>query len=53
VKAGGTLVLTETGSSKKSENFDGSDFSPDSYNGGNTASCVPGRTVTVRGRSKR
>jgi hypothetical protein len=38
VKAGGMLVLTETGSSKNSENFDGSDFPPNSYNGGNTAS---------------
>jgi len=40
VKAGGTLVLTETGSSQNSENFDGSDNPPNSYNGGNTASCV-------------
>ncbi|MGO4598630.1 fibronectin type III domain-containing protein [Terrabacter sp. 2RAF25] len=39
VKAGGTLVLTETGA-QNSTNFDGSDFSPNSYNGGNTASCV-------------
>ena len=39
VKAGGTLVLTETGA-QNSANFDGSDFSPNSYNGGNTASCV-------------
>ena len=35
VKAGGMLVLTETGGSKNSENFDGSDFPPNSYNGGN------------------
>lgn len=39
VKAGGTLVLTETGA-QNSTNFDASDFSPNSYNGGNTASCV-------------
>src|SRR6478672_6922309 len=39
VKAHGTLVLTETGA-QNSTNFDGSDFSPNSYNGGNTASCV-------------
>ena len=39
VKAHGTLVLTETGA-QNSTNFDGSDFAPNSYNGGNTASCV-------------
>ncbi|HEV7148517.1 MAG TPA: hypothetical protein VGN48_16110, partial [Pedococcus sp.] len=39
VKAHGTLVLTETGG-QNSTNFDGSDFAPNSYNGGNTASCV-------------
>ncbi len=39
VKAGGRLVLTETGA-QNSANFDGSDFSPNSYNGGSTASCV-------------
>ncbi len=39
VKAGGTLVLTETGV-QNSTNFDGSDYPPNSYNGGNTASCV-------------
>jgi hypothetical protein len=54
VKAGGMLVLTETGSSKNSENFDGSDFPPNSYNGGNTASCVdsgaiPAVKVTIAG----
>jgi hypothetical protein len=48
------LVLTETGSSKNSENFDGSDFPPNSYNGGNTASCVdsgaiPAVKVTIAG----
>jgi fibronectin type 3 domain-containing protein len=49
VKAGGTLVLTETGTSKNSENFDGSDFPPNSYNGGNTASCVnSGAIPTVK-----
>src|SRR6476661_8290585 len=39
VKAHGTLVLTETGA-QNSTNFDGSDFAPNAYNGGNTASCV-------------
>ena len=34
VKAHGTLVLTETGA-QNSTNFDGSDFAPNSYNGGN------------------
>jgi hypothetical protein len=34
------LVLTETGTSQNSENFDGSDNPPNAYNGGNTASCV-------------
>ena len=49
VKAGGTLVLTETGTSKNSANFDGSDFPPNSYNGGNTASCVnSGAIPTVK-----
>ena len=49
VKAGGTLVLTETGSSKNSTNFDGSDYPPNSYNGGNTASCVnSGAIPTVK-----
>ena len=54
VKAGGMLVLTETGTSQNSENFDGSDFPPNSYNGGNTASCVnsgaiPMVKITVAG----
>ena len=39
VLAHSTMVLTETGG-QNSENFDGSDFSPNAYNGGNTASCV-------------
>jgi titin len=54
VKAGGMLVLTETGSSQNSTNFDLSDFSPNAYNGGNTASCVnsgaiPTVKVTIAG----
>ncbi len=54
VKAGGMLVLTETGSSPNSENFDGSDFPPNSYNGGNQASCansgaIPQVKVTIAG----
>jgi Fibronectin type III domain len=54
VKAHGMLVLTETGSSKNSTNFDGSDFPPNSYNGGNTTSCansgaIPNVQVTVGG----
>jgi titin len=49
VKAGGMLVLTETGSSQNSTNFDLSDFAPNSYNGGNTASCVDsGAIPTVK-----
>ena len=48
------LVLTETGGSKNSENFDGSHFPPNSYNGGNTASCVdsgaiPAVKITIAG----
>ncbi|EWT02522.1 autotransporter adhesin, partial [Intrasporangium oryzae NRRL B-24470] len=39
VKAHGTLVLTETGA-QNSTNFDATDFAPNAYNGGNTASCV-------------
>jgi fibronectin type 3 domain-containing protein len=39
VKAHGTIVLTETGV-QNSTNFDGSDYSPNAYNGGNVASCV-------------
>ncbi len=54
VKAHGMLVLTETGSSKNSTNFDGSDFPPNSYNGGSTTSCansgaIPNVQVTVGG----
>ena len=54
VKAGGMLVLTETGSSQNSTNFDGSDFPPNAYNGGNQASCVdsgaiPNVKVTIAG----
>jgi fibronectin type 3 domain-containing protein len=54
VKAHGMLVLTETGGSQNSENFDGSDEPPNSYNGGNTASCVdsgaiPNVQITVAG----
>ncbi|MGZ4442053.1 MAG: fibronectin type III domain-containing protein [Nocardioidaceae bacterium] len=53
VKANGTLVLTETGA-QNSENFDGSDYPPNAYNGGNTASCansgaIPLVRVTVGG----
>ena len=53
VKANGTLVLTETGG-QNSANFDGSDFPPNAYNGGNTASCansgaIPIVRVTVGG----
>ena len=54
VKAHGMLVLTETGTSQNSENFDGSDEPPNSYNGGNTASCVdsgaiPDVQITIGG----
>ena len=53
VKAHGTLVLTETGS-QNSTNFDGSDYPPNSYNGGSTASCVnsgaiPNVRITIAG----
>ncbi|HEY2044413.1 MAG TPA: fibronectin type III domain-containing protein [Jatrophihabitans sp.] len=53
VRAHSTLVLTETGG-QNSENFDGSDFSPNSYNGGNAASCtnsgaIPSVNVTIAG----
>ena len=53
VKAGGRLVLTETGS-QNSQNFDGSDLPPNDYNGGKAASCtssgaIPRVRVTVRG----
>ena len=55
VKAHGTLILTETGG-QNSENFDGSDFSPNDYNGGNSASCVnsgaiPNVQITIAGSS--
>ena len=54
VKAHGMLVLTETGTSPNSTNFDGSDYPPNSYNGGNTASCVdsgaiPNVKITIGG----
>jgi fibronectin type 3 domain-containing protein len=54
VKAGGMLVLTETGNSPNSTNFDGSDFPPNAYNGGNQASCVdagdiPQVKITIAG----
>jgi fibronectin type 3 domain-containing protein len=54
VKAGGMLVLTETGTSQNSENFDLTDNPPNAYNGGNTASCVnsgaiPAVKVTIAG----
>ena len=54
VKANGMLVLTETGSSQNSENFDGSDYPPNAYNGGNTASCansgaIPNVKITIAG----
>jgi hypothetical protein len=56
VKANGMLVLTETGTQPNSANFDGSDFPPNSYNGGNTASCVnsgaiPAVKITIAGVS--
>jgi fibronectin type 3 domain-containing protein len=54
VKANGMLVLTETGGSPNSENFDGSDEPPNSYNGGNPTSCansgaIPNVQVTIGG----
>jgi fibronectin type 3 domain-containing protein len=53
VKAHGMLVLTETGS-QNSTNFDGSDYPPNAYNGGNTASCansgaIPTVKITIAG----
>ena len=53
VKAHGTLVLTETGV-QNSTNFDGSDYPPNAYNGGNTASCansgaIPAVNITIAG----
>lgn len=54
VKANGMLVLTETGTQPNSANFDGSDFPPNAYNGGNTASCansgaIPDVKITIAG----
>jgi len=54
VRANSDLVLTETGGSPNSENFDGSDFTPNAYNGGLQASCTnsgafPVVSVTVAG----
>jgi hypothetical protein len=46
------LVLTEADRSKSSENVDRSDFPPNSYNGGNTASCVDSGAIPA-GRTKR
>ena len=53
VKAHGTMVLTETGQ-QNSTNFDGSDYPPNAYNGGNTASCansgaIPAVSLTIGG----
>ena len=49
VKADGMLVLTDTGTSKNSEDFDGSGFQPNSNNGGNTASRLnSGANPTVK-----
>lgn len=53
VKAHGLLILTETGS-QNSTNFDGSDYPPNAYNGGNVASCVnsgaiPAVNITIGG----
>ncbi|MDX6335827.1 MAG: hypothetical protein QOG05_3167, partial [Streptosporangiaceae bacterium] len=53
VKAHGTMVLTETGQ-QNSTNFDGSDYPPNAYNGGNTASCansgaIPAVNLTIVG----
>jgi fibronectin type 3 domain-containing protein len=47
-------VLTETGSSQNSENFDLSDEPPNAYNGGLTASCansgaIPNVKITIGG----
>jgi fibronectin type 3 domain-containing protein len=55
VKAHGTLVLTETGI-QNSTNFDGSDNSPNAYNGGLLASCVnsgaiPAVQIVIAGAS--
>src|SRR5258708_6812857 len=53
VKAHGMLVLTEVGGQNVA-NFDGSDFPPNAYNGGNTASCansgaIPDVKITIGG----
>ena len=53
VKAHGSMVLTETGG-QNSTNFDGSDYSPNAYNGGNFASCansgaIPTVQITIAG----
>ncbi len=53
MKAHGTLVLTETGA-QNSTNFDGSDYPPNAYNGGNFASCansgaIPAVKITIAG----
>ena len=53
VHAHGMLVLTETGA-QNSTNFDASDFPPNAYNGGNTASCadsgaIPNVRITIAG----
>ena len=53
VKAHGMLVLTETGG-QNSTNFDGSDYPPNAYNGGNQASCansgaIPDVKITIAG----
>ena len=53
VQAHGTMVLTETGK-QNSTNFDGSDYPPNAYNGGNTASCansgaIPAVSLTIGG----
>ena len=55
VKAHGTLVLTETGI-QNSTNFDGSDNSPNAYNGGLLASCadsgaIPAVQIVIAGAS--
>lgn len=54
VRAGSMLVLTETGSTPNSGNFDLSDEPPNAYNGGNYASCansgaIPKVKVTIGG----
>ena len=46
VKAHGTLVLTATGH-QNSNNFNGSDYSPNAYKGGKVASCAKSRAIPV------